>query len=212
MNRGLSAMNRSSGRFGGVDRAISGCCAAQQARCADDSNANLSRRLALAAFALRNGGGPRRPNAARALCEESDFDERPAAGAPAPAKPDTPPARPYFSSGPCAKPPGWSPQARHRHARPFASRRDGQGAAWRGDRAHACAARASRRLPAGHRPRIRYRRDGDGDLVAAGAAAGDDAGVGELRRGLGDRRRQAAQARCRHPHGGLWRNRGPHRH
>ncbi|WP_010544843.1 phosphoserine transaminase [Sphingomonas elodea] len=27
----------------------------------------------------------------------------------APAKPATKPARPYFSSGPCAKPPGWSP-------------------------------------------------------------------------------------------------------
>ncbi|MFN3474631.1 MAG: phosphoserine transaminase [Blastomonas sp.] len=27
------------------------------------------------------------------------------------AKPQTTPARPYFSSGPCAKPPGWSPQA-----------------------------------------------------------------------------------------------------
>jgi phosphoserine aminotransferase len=48
---------------------------------------------------LRNGGGPRRPNAARALCEESDLVDRPAAL----------PARPHFSSGPCAKPPGWSP-------------------------------------------------------------------------------------------------------
>ncbi|MFN3817908.1 phosphoserine transaminase [Blastomonas sp.] len=27
------------------------------------------------------------------------------------AKPDTKPARPHFSSGPCAKPPGWTPQA-----------------------------------------------------------------------------------------------------
>jgi phosphoserine aminotransferase len=25
------------------------------------------------------------------------------------AKPTTRPARPYFSSGPCAKPPGWTP-------------------------------------------------------------------------------------------------------
>jgi phosphoserine aminotransferase len=34
------------------------------------------------------------------------------AGAPARlAKPDTRPNRPHFSSGPCAKPPGWSPQA-----------------------------------------------------------------------------------------------------
>ena len=29
------------------------------------------------------------------------------AGAPVAAKPDTKPARPFFSSGPCAKPPGW---------------------------------------------------------------------------------------------------------
>ncbi|MCG7346723.1 phosphoserine transaminase [Sphingomonas sp. ACRSK] len=35
----------------------------------------------------------------------------PATGAPAaPAKPATKPARPHFSSGPCAKPPGWSPE------------------------------------------------------------------------------------------------------
>src|SRR5882757_1147957 len=47
---------------------------------------------------LRNGDGPRRPNAARALCVESDLVDRPAAL----------PARPHFSSGPCAKPPGWS--------------------------------------------------------------------------------------------------------
>jgi phosphoserine aminotransferase len=47
----------------------------------------------------RNGGGPRRPNAARALCEESVLVDRPTAL----------PARPHFSSGPCAKPPGWSP-------------------------------------------------------------------------------------------------------
>ena len=26
------------------------------------------------------------------------------------AKPETRPARPYFSSGPCAKPPGWGPE------------------------------------------------------------------------------------------------------
>ncbi len=32
----------------------------------------------------------------------------PAPGAPAIAKPTTKPARPFFSSGPCAKPPGWS--------------------------------------------------------------------------------------------------------
>ena len=39
-----------------------------------------------------------------------------------------------------------------------------------------------------------------------GTAPGDDAGVGKLRRGLGDRRRQAAEARCRNPHRRLWRD------
>ena len=35
----------------------------------------------------------------------------PATGAhAAPAKPANKPARPHFSSGPCAKPPGWSPE------------------------------------------------------------------------------------------------------
>jgi phosphoserine aminotransferase len=61
--------------------------------------ANLSRCLAAAILTLRSGGGPRRPNAARALCEESILVDRPSAL----------PARPHFSSGPCAKPPGWSP-------------------------------------------------------------------------------------------------------
>ena len=60
-------------------------------------------RLATAALASKPVGGPRRPNAARALCEEScDSDER--------AKPARAPRAPYFSSGPCAKPPGWAPE------------------------------------------------------------------------------------------------------
>ena len=37
--------------------------------------------------------------------------ERPAAGAPSRTdRPETRPARPHFSSGPCAKPPGWGPE------------------------------------------------------------------------------------------------------
>ena len=39
-----------------------------------ESYANLSLCLAAAAIGLTTGFGPRRPNAARALCEESDFD------------------------------------------------------------------------------------------------------------------------------------------
>jgi phosphoserine aminotransferase len=65
-----------------------------------------------AAIALKTGAGPRRPNAARALCKESLMTETIAAGAGDRAqKPATKPRRPYFSSGPCAKPPGWTPQS-----------------------------------------------------------------------------------------------------
>ena len=47
--------------------------------------------------------GPRGPNAARALCKEKHYmTDIP--------KPATKPARPHFSSGPCAKPPGYSPE------------------------------------------------------------------------------------------------------
>jgi phosphoserine aminotransferase len=57
-----------------------------------------SRGLAFAAPILTAGLGPRRPNAARALWKESPLLPRP----------ELRPARPYFSSGPCAKPPGWA--------------------------------------------------------------------------------------------------------
>ena len=49
--------------------------------------------------ATRGGSGPRGPNAARALCKETQDMTI--------AKPAGKPARPFFSSGPCAKPPGW---------------------------------------------------------------------------------------------------------
>src|SRR5688500_14952989 len=102
MSRWVTAVSRSTRLLRGAIRANSSCCAVQ--------HANLSRRLAAAIFALRSGGGPRRPNAARALCEESRMTKAAAAGALARlAKPDIRPARPHFSSGPCAKPPGWSP-------------------------------------------------------------------------------------------------------
>ena len=59
---------------------------------------------------FRAADGPRGPNAARALCKEThymtDLTAVDATIAPA-AKPATRPARPFFSSGPCAKPPGW---------------------------------------------------------------------------------------------------------
>src|SRR5947209_9590456 len=51
-------------------------------------SANLSPRLAAATFTLTSGAGPRRPNAARALCKESYMTEAAMAGATRLAKPD----------------------------------------------------------------------------------------------------------------------------
>src|SRR6476661_1687410 len=68
--------------------------------------------IAFPPAAVRPGFGPRRPNAALALWKESRMTEAIIAGAVARlAKPDTLPKRSQFSSGPCAKPPGWSAQA-----------------------------------------------------------------------------------------------------
>ena len=67
--------------------------------------------------------------------------------------------------------------------------------------------RVPRTPPHRHRPGLRHRRGRDGAVVAARRPAGDDARLGELRRGLGDRRRQAAEARrdgaSRAPYGEL---------
>src|SRR5690606_6516823 len=51
----------------------------------------------------RAADGPRGPNAARALCKETQHMTEVT-------KPGIRPARPYFSSGPCAKPPGYNPE------------------------------------------------------------------------------------------------------
>ena len=72
----------------------------------------------------------------------------------------------------------------------------------RGDRPHPRAARAAAGLRTRHSPRIGHRRDGVGDMVAAGAAPCDNAGL--LRCRLGDRRGQAIEARCRCAHCRLW--------
>ena len=58
-------------------------------------------------------------------------------------------------------------------------------------------ARGPGRLPHRHRAGLRHRRGRDGAVVAARRAAGDHAGLGIVRRGLGHRRRQAAQAQGR---------------
>ena len=114
------------------------------------------------------------------------------------ARPDMRPANPHFSSGPCAKRPGWSLAAlegallgrSHRAKEPKArlaevierSRRD---------------PRHARRLAARHRPGLGHRRRRDGAVVAARRPRRRRVGVRELFRGLGDRRRQAVEAaRC----------------
>ena len=128
-------------------------------------------------------------------------------------KPSTLPARPHFSSGPCAKPPGWNPALIDtRVARPVAPVGARQGASSGGDRAHARAAATAVRLSARHRPRVRHGRGGDGALVAARPASRHHARLGKLRRRLGHRRAQAAEARSRCPHRRIWRDLRPERH
>ena len=54
---------------------------------------------------------------------------------------------------------------------------------------------AARHPPHRHRPRLRHRRVRNGDVDDARRPAGHRAGLGKLRRRLGDRRGQAAEAR-----------------
>ena len=115
-----------------------------------------------------------------------------------PQKPALRPDNPRFSSGPCTKRPGWSPEAlkgallgrNHRAA---------------GDQARLALAIARTRvllgLPddyrAGHRAGLGYRRGGDGAVVAARPARRRCARLGGVQPGLGHRHRRAAQAyRC----------------
>ena len=108
------------------------------------------------------------------------------------------PAVPHFSSGPCAKRPGWSLQALT------------DAVLGRSHRSKIGKAKLKRaidltremlagpgRLPHRHRAGLRHRRGRDGAVVAARRAAGHHAGLGILRRRLGHRRRQAAQAQGR---------------
>ncbi len=86
---------------------------------------------------------------------------------------------------------------RPRLPRPQPPRRQAEGPAQGRHRPHRPPARRPRRLPRRHRPRLRHRRLRDGDVVAARRPPRRHAGLGELRRGLGHRRDQAAQARRR---------------
>ena len=118
-------------------------------------------------------------------------------------KPATRPASPHFSSGPCAKRPGWTPQTLDNAFLGRSHRaKDGKARL----KLAIDKTKALLGLPAGyhlrHRARLRHRRLRDGHVDDARRPRRRRAGLGELRQGLGDRRHQAAQAQGRARHGG----------
>ena len=74
----------------------------------------------------------------------------------------------------------------------------GQGEAQARHRSDPRSAAGAGRLSHRHRAGVRYRRGRNGAVVAARPAPGDHAGLGIVRRRLGQRRRQGAQAQGRH--------------
>ena len=112
-----------------------------------------------------------------------------------PAKPAKRPAIPHFSSGPCAKRPGWSLQNLE-NAFLGRSHRAKEGKARL--KLAIDKTKALLGLPPGyvrgHRARLRHRRLRDGHVDHAGPARRRRARLGELRRGLGHRHDEAAQA------------------
>ena len=113
-------------------------------------------------------------------------------------KPNARPARPDFSSGPCAKRPGWTPEALGDAAvgRSHRSKVGKEKIVEAVDRT-----RSMLGIPADYRIGIVPASDTGAVEMALwsllGARAGRPAGLGKLRRGLGHRRRQAAQAQGR---------------
>ena len=118
-------------------------------------------------------------------------------------RPATRPQNPFFSSGPCAKRPGWSlDNLKNATARPFAPLGCRQGQAEACHRQNPRTAQAAGRLSCRRRSGLGYRRGGDGALVAARPARCRHLGLGGLRQELGRRCRQAVEARRRPRHGG----------
>ena len=97
------------------------------------------------------------------------------------------------------------PSPQRRVPRPFAPRERWQGEAQARHRRDARRAGSPGGLPHRHRAGFRHRRGRDGDVVDARGPSGHDDLVGILRRRLGDRRCQAAQAQGRHDHQGALR-------
>ncbi len=99
---------------------------------------------------------------------------------------------------PLRQAPRLEPLSPHRRrSRTLAPIEDRQGEAQARDRSHPRGARSPRRLPHRHRAGLRHRRGRDGAVVAARRATGHHARLGIVRRRLGERRRQGAQAQGR---------------
>ncbi len=106
--------------------------------------------------------------------------------------------RAAFLLRPLRQAPRLEPASPHRRgSRTLPPIEDRQGEAQARHRSHPRNARSSGRLPHRHRAGVRYGRGRDGAVVAARRAAGHHAGLGIVRRRLGDRRCQAAQAQGR---------------
>src|SRR5437764_1161471 len=90
----------------------SGCCAAQHRRSLRSRGESFAPALRAPQSPLKAASGHAVPTR-RALSARRVrlTDIATAAATLRAAKPSTKPNRPYFSSGPCAKPPGWTPQA-----------------------------------------------------------------------------------------------------
>ena len=121
------------------------------------------------------------------------------------------PRAPFFSSGPCAKRPGWTlDHLKDRRPRPLAPCEARQGPPEARHRPHPRGSGSAGRLPHRHRAGVRYGRRRDGPVVAARRPRRRHAGLGKLRRELGHGRHQAAQAEGRARHqGAVRRTAGP---
>ena len=146
------------------------------------------KRLTARARFLISGGGTPLPTEGHlsGRIDYGQYDARRAAG------------RAAFLLRPLRQAPRMEPASPHRRSpRTLAPLEDRQGEAQARHRSHPRGARGSRRLPDRHRAGLRHRRGRDGAVVAARRAPRHHDGVGIVRRRLGDRRRQAAQAQGR---------------